>query len=86
MKRAYAEVPDGRDRSMGNLHLHLSSGREIDKHRVECWKPSTKLGSPSLADCVRFESSQGTQVVIFVSSVSYIRYHFISVIQLALSK
>ena len=32
----------------GQSALHLSSGREIDKHRVECTKPSTKLGSPSL--------------------------------------
>ena len=32
----------------GQSALHLSSGREIDKHRVECTKPSTQLGSPSL--------------------------------------
>ena len=32
----------------GQSALHLSSGSEIDKHRVECTKPSTKLGSPYL--------------------------------------
>ena len=32
----------------GQSALHLSSGREINKHRVECTKPSTQLGSPSL--------------------------------------
>ena len=32
----------------GQSALHLSSGREINKHWVECTKPSTQLGSPSL--------------------------------------
>ena len=32
----------------GQSALHLSSGREINKHWVECTKPSAQLGSPSL--------------------------------------
>ena len=32
----------------GQSALHLSSGSEINKHWVECTKPSTQLGSPSL--------------------------------------
>ena len=72
----------GWDRSMGNLHFTSPRDVKINKHWVESTKFSTSWDRLIWADCSRFESSVGTQIIMCFLSLSYKCYHLFSVIQL----
>ena len=69
----------GWDRSMGHLHCTSPRDAKVNKHMTKWSARNSPLSWDSLiwADCLRFESSQGTQIVIFLLSPSYIWYHFL---------
>ena len=80
--RAYAEVPEGETEVWAICTAPLLRTRKYTSTEWRARNSSPSWDRLIWADCSRFESSVGAQIVMYFLSLSYKCYHLFSVIQL----
>ena len=80
--RAYAEVPEGETEVWAICTAPLLGTRKQTSTEWSARNSPPSWDRRIWADCVRFESSRGTQIIMFYYLI-YVRYHLLSDIQLA---
>ena len=80
--RAYAEVPEGETEVWAICTAPLLRTRKYTSTEWRARNSSPSWDRLIWADCSRFESSVGAQIVMYFLSLSYKCYQLFSVIQL----